>query len=205
VTNTATPTPTPTVTPLASPTPLADADGDGITDASDNCQTVFNPDQTDSDGDALGDACEASVYGTDVTKPDTDGDGCPDGREARTLTFAHQQGGQRDPLSPWDFFDVPTPPLQAAATTGARSGAVTIADVIAVLYYVGTLDGGAANGTGVTYNSDWNGNGVADGREYDRAGSIDPTQPWRSGPPNGSVSLADAIAALAQVGDSCAP
>jgi len=99
-----------------------------------------------------------------------------------------------------DFFDVPTPPLQASATAGARSGAVTIADVIAVLYYVGTLDGGSANGNGVTYNSDWNGNGIVDGREYDRAGSTDAAQPWRSGPPNGAVSLADAITAIAQVG-----
>ena len=35
-----------------------DGDGDGIPDASDNCPTVFNPDQVDADGDAFGAACD---------------------------------------------------------------------------------------------------------------------------------------------------
>jgi hypothetical protein len=39
---------------------LIDRDGDGVPDASDNCPTVYNPDQTDTDGDGIGDACEAS-------------------------------------------------------------------------------------------------------------------------------------------------
>jgi hypothetical protein len=36
----------------------ADSDADGVTDLSDNCQTVPNPSQADSDGDGVGDACE---------------------------------------------------------------------------------------------------------------------------------------------------
>ncbi len=35
-----------------------DADGDGVPDASDNCPTVSNSDQSDSDGDGVGDACD---------------------------------------------------------------------------------------------------------------------------------------------------
>jgi hypothetical protein len=36
-----------------------DTDEDGITDDSDNCPSVPNPDQTDTDGDGFGDACDA--------------------------------------------------------------------------------------------------------------------------------------------------
>lgn len=46
---------------------LDDDDCDGVPDASDNCATVFNPDQVDTDEDGLGDACD----------PDLDGDGVP--------------------------------------------------------------------------------------------------------------------------------
>ncbi len=70
--------------------------------------------------------------------------------------------------------------------------------------YIGTA-GGEANATGLTYNSDWNANGVADGSDYDRTASTDPSKPWRSGTPNGVVSLADAIVAPEQVGDTCPP
>jgi hypothetical protein len=38
--------------------PLADTDGDFIADVSDNCPTVFNPDQTDANHNGIGDACE---------------------------------------------------------------------------------------------------------------------------------------------------
>ena len=47
-----------------------DADGDGVPDSSDNCPTVYNPDQKDSDGNGVGDACQ--------TIADRDGDGIPD-------------------------------------------------------------------------------------------------------------------------------
>ena len=45
---------------------------------------------------------------------------------------------------------------------------------------------------------------VLDGQEYDRSGSLDPLKLWQSGPPSGAVTIADAIAALPQVGDNCA-
>jgi hypothetical protein len=52
-----------------------DADGDHIPKRSDNCPTVYNPDQSDVDGDGSGDACEV-CGATDPT--DSDGDGIPD-------------------------------------------------------------------------------------------------------------------------------
>lgn len=35
-----------------------DSDGDGISDDTDNCPGVANPDQADSDGDGIGDVCD---------------------------------------------------------------------------------------------------------------------------------------------------
>jgi Tol biopolymer transport system component len=40
----------------------ADSDGDGIPDATDNCPSVNNPNQTDTDGDGIGDACDPLTY-----------------------------------------------------------------------------------------------------------------------------------------------
>ncbi|OGO50654.1 MAG: hypothetical protein A2148_03215 [Chloroflexi bacterium RBG_16_68_14] len=84
---TATPTATPTSVSLATPTltPLpSDTPG------------------PDADGDALPDLDEA-LLGTDPANPDTDGDGCGDGAE---LGSDPTRGGRRDPLNPWDFYDV---------------------------------------------------------------------------------------------------
>lgn len=44
-----------------------DSDGDGIPDETDNCPSVFNPDQADFDNDGIGDLCDG----------DLDGDGVP--------------------------------------------------------------------------------------------------------------------------------
>lgn len=53
-----------------------DSDGDGIGDDSDNCPSLFNPDQTDTDGDGQGDACDA----------DDDNDGVADASDNCPLT-----------------------------------------------------------------------------------------------------------------------
>lgn len=177
-------------------------DGSGSPSA-DNCPTLNNPTQDDSDGDALGNACEGLLYETDASNGDTDGDGCPDGRESRYLTYSAQSGGERDPLSPWDFYDVPLPALTTARPAGARNHVVTLADVLGVLAYVGTSEGGGATPDGLRYDSDLNGNGVQDGREYDRSPSYNLLKPWRSEGPDGAVTLQDVTVALKQVGDSC--
>jgi hypothetical protein len=132
---------------------------------------------------------------------DSDGDGCPDINE---LSADPKAGGMRDPNNPWDFFDVPVGVLTSANRNGARNRIVNLADAISVLYYVGTVNGLGPNVNGVSYNSDLNNNGIPDGQEYDRTASLDPTKPWLSGPPDGSVTVADAVAAFEQVGTNCA-
>ena len=130
---------------------------------------------------------------------DSDGDGCTDARE---LGADWHTGGERDPHDPWDFFDVPVPVLKPGSSTGTRDHVVGIGDVIAVMYYIGASTGSGTNGNGVSYSTDLDGDGVADGVEYDRT-LPDATFGWQSGPPNGVVSIADALVALNQVGSDC--
>ncbi len=72
-----------------------DGDDDAVADESDNCRTVFNPDQADADGDAVGDAC-------DVAEPpacDVDGDGNVDRDDIALITAARNRraSGPDDP------------------------------------------------------------------------------------------------------------
>ena len=96
-------------------------------------------------------------------------------------------------------------------------------DVAGVMFYVGTTAANPSlrNGRGVSYGSlkdgDWFNSstgmmypdGVTDandwvGRRFDRTPSRFRKKPYRSGPPDGAVTLADVSVAMAQVGDSCA-
>ena len=131
-------------------------------------------------------------------------DGCSDARELGTN---HVAGGDRDPSNPWDFFDVPTPVLLPSVTSGTRNHSISIQDTIAVLAYIGTSAGSPthANANGAKYGTDLNGNGINDGYEYDRTPSTVAGKPWRTGAPDGVVSIADALVSLSSIGDACAP
>jgi hypothetical protein len=82
--------------------PLPDQDRDGIPDASDNCPSVPNPDQSDQDGDGMGDACDACPL-TSLNDPDADAicndvDNCPaDPNPAQTDTDGDGLGDACDP------------------------------------------------------------------------------------------------------------
>ena len=140
------------------------------------------------------------ALGSDACDPNDDNDSCTDAQE---LGPSPLLGGDRDPLNPWDFADVPTPALLPGSTSGARNASISLSDVLAVLAYAGTSDRAPPVANGASYNSDLNGNGTMDGIEYDRTPSTTPGKPWRSGPPNGSISLSDALVVLAQAGHSC--
>jgi hypothetical protein len=142
------------------------------------------------------------VQGAIMVSLDSDGDGCPDFRE---VGRDWHSGGQRDPSSPWDFFDVPSPVLLPNRTTGTRDAAVTLLDLLATLSYIGTeaAQPTQPNAYGARYGSDLNDNGIPDGQEYDRTSSTVPGQPWRSGPPKGAVTMLSVLAGLPQVGTQC--
>ncbi len=73
-------------------------DNDLFPDTTDNCRLIVNNGQEDADADFAGDLCDPNS-----ANPDIDGDTCLDGIEMR---IDHVNGGQRNPLDPWDFFDV---------------------------------------------------------------------------------------------------
>jgi hypothetical protein len=133
---------------------------------------------------------------------DTDGDGCSDAQEdGPNPAF----GGDRDALSPWDFYDVPAPAGPAVGADGrllltsgsARDQAITLEDAGVVLSYVGRSSANPA------YRQDNDGDGVPDGEQLDRVPSEDGSKLWQAGPPDGAISLQDVGAALAQVGHRC--
>jgi len=55
-----------------------DSDGDGVTDASDNCPTTANSDQTDTDKDGIGDVCDNCMSIANPDQIDTDSDNIGD-------------------------------------------------------------------------------------------------------------------------------
>jgi len=126
---------------------------------------------------------------------DSDGDGCTNRREALGPDPL-SNGGGRNPLNKWDFFDVDT---NNAGTLG-KNKVISIADTIAILQYVGTnaTSPNSPNSNHKTYAGDDNVDGISNGLTFDRS----PAATF-SGPPNGAVTIADAIGNLNQIGANC--
>ena len=141
-------------------------------------------------------SCGNVQYAVQTGWPDSDGDGCKDSDENGST---YVKGGQRDMWSPWDFYDVPAPALLTGYTGQKRDGGIGVTtDVLALLKYTGYLSGTTQ------YDQDLNGNGIADGLEYDRSLSTVAGQAWRSGPPDGGIGVtSDVVAMLAQSGNFC--
>jgi hypothetical protein len=125
---------------------------------------VFDCGSTDFDADGMSDPCD----------PDDDNDFCPDKAE---LGSDHTQGGQRNPLDPWDFYDV------------NKSGNIDLQDTVKVLQHFGH----GYNG-GAYVDSDDN--------SLDRLiGNI--AIPWLTKEADNGIDLADALANLKSFGDGC--
>ncbi|MFN7159942.1 MAG: flexitail domain-containing putative surface protein, partial [Erythrobacter cryptus] len=75
----------------------------GLGDGDEVFTHLTSPLAFDTDGDGLGDGDEVNVHGTDPRRFDTDADGCSDGEELGPNKMA---GGQRNPLNPYDFYDI---------------------------------------------------------------------------------------------------
>jgi hypothetical protein len=60
-----------------------DFDCDGVDNSKDNCQSIYNPNQTDSDKDGIGNACEPSKVDPSFvdSRCDMDGDGISDSKD----------------------------------------------------------------------------------------------------------------------------
>lgn len=145
----------------------------------------------DIDGDGLV-ACQEQAAGTDPQVADTDLDGCKDGRELSTNA---QQGGMRNPLNRWDFFDVPV-------GSTPRDKIITISDINAVKARYFTND---ANGTAaINRNTDPFSLPPPTGYHpaFDRGPLIGP-DPWDLGPPDGRIDISDILAVIKQYFHNC--
>ncbi|MEX1255549.1 MAG: PQQ-dependent sugar dehydrogenase [Dehalococcoidia bacterium] len=125
------------------------------------------------------------TYSTPI---DTDGDGCLDSDEVGPDP---QLGGQRDPLSVWDFMD------QWTGSPFTRDRIISIGDVGAVVNRFGAS--GNPGGDPLTPPPDMTGYHTS----ADRNGSIPGQDPWDLQPPDGNVSIGDIGAAVVQFGHNC--
>jgi YVTN family beta-propeller protein len=180
-------------------TGMTDTDGDGLVDAVESNTGVFvdtrntgtDPNDADTDHDLLSDGAEVLIYHSNPLIVDTDGDGCGDGEELGPIKAL---GGQRDPLNPYDFYDI----TNVTFVVGAKDKVVWVADLSMLSSWGNIRAGGPPNLDGKSYDADTNGNTIPDGREMDFAGVKGP----HSGP-DGGIGPADMSAFSVQEGDSC--
>jgi hypothetical protein len=132
---------------------------------------------------------------------DTDGDGCSDQQENGPSAVL---GGQRDFLNFWDFLDVPT------GGGLSRDGAVTAADIAAIVSRFGSNDTGAgpfnrASNPLSTPNAAVTPPGSRQNYHpaYDRGGPAPGGPAWDLLPADGAIAAGDIAAAIAQFGHAC--
>jgi thrombospondin type 3 repeat protein len=118
--------------------PPSDADNDGHPDGSDNCPSVFNPDQFDTDGDGLGNACDPTPNGEGGGGPGEtsgqggqNGSGGPGGQVGGPLGFRvkprHADAGERTCFRA-AVTDASGKPVAGATVHLGRRSAETAAD-----------------------------------------------------------------------------
>jgi hypothetical protein len=159
---------------------LPDTEADGMPDPFEVARLScgLDPLADDGSGDADADAFSnlgEYGYGTEPCLADSDQDGCLDGAEMQTSAGSETEGGLRDPLNPWDYFN-PTQDGQNRAD-----------DMLVVVQHYGA-DAGVGD---PRYST-----------EYDRT-YLGPNV-WNLGPPNGHVRVDDILAQTRQYYHDCA-
>jgi hypothetical protein len=102
-----------------------------------------------------------------------------------------------DLFNPWDFYNVPVPALLLGQPSSRDNAIGITTDEVALLKYVGAVPGSQA------YDQDMDGNGVADGRQYDRSRVVENGHTW-PGPPDGGIGITTDVAAmLPEIGFVC--
>ena len=129
--------------------------------------------------------------------PDSDRDGCADAREPGASPTL---GGQRDPASFWDFYDVP------AGTPLQRDQRVNIIDIGAIVLRFGAVSDQPptkqdALAEALTTPLDLTSYHAA----YDRGGPIPGEDLWDLQGPDGAINILDIGAAVIQFGHTCVP
>ena len=126
---------------------------------------------------------------------DTDGDGCSDKQE---LGFQPLLGGQRDPESFWDFFDVPV------GEPAERDGRVNILDIGAIVTRFGsTRETPPTKEEALAEALSPPPPAPAYHAASDRGGPIPGQELWNLRPPDGSIDIIDVAAAVVQFGHTC--
>jgi hypothetical protein len=158
-----------------------DLDGNGVPDWKDG---ATDPSQQDN------------AINPNGGSPDSDGDGCTNRREALPARPI-ANGGDRDAMDTWDFYDV----LTNNTDYLSRNRVVSIADTIAIMPYVGVsvANPNHLNSNGKSY-AGLTAEGSPSFEIFDRSASLFTD---KTGPPNGAVTIGDALLSLNQVGANC--
>lgn len=138
------------------------------------------------DGSMIDRPSPVSVLGLGETA-DTDRDGCMDSQEQGTN---QNIGGRRNRKEFWDFFDVPTPP------SFTRDRRITIGDLAAVISRFGSNTTVADDPLATPPPA------PAFHIAYDR--TFAGPELWKTGGPNGSITIEDIVMSIRQFGHSCA-
>jgi hypothetical protein len=106
------------------------------------------------------------------------------------------QGGLRDPLNKWDFFDAP-------AAGNVRDRVITGTDLFRVLAHFSDTDGGGT--APINRYTDPFSAPPPTGYHpaFDRGPVIGPF-PWNVGPADGSITGGDVLEVIAQLNHTCA-
>ncbi len=143
--------------------------------------------------------CESSGTTPCDEVPDTDGDGCSDVREQQIAPGSELTGGLRDPFYFWDFFDVWTGLPQE------RNGAVSVADIGAIVARFGAfIEPPQTKEVALQEALITPSPAPAYHAAFDRGAPIPNENLWDLRPPDGTISIVDIGAVVAQFGHTCA-